>query len=228
MEKLALIYEFNNRSPLFAQVAAVEVEKNHIERALEILENGIKIFPDYPTPYFIQGKALALTGKYEEAKACFEKGADLIECEETLNYYIDEMENIKRKNKFLSDMKKTTPALQAEFPPIIPESKQLAKPEDPDELDMLADSLKTAKIPSLEDSDKSDEFGLPGKENEETHEIKFQNKPIASDTLAGIYFAQGNFKQAIVIYELLLAGKPEKKEYYQNKIQEIQQIIDKK
>jgi len=59
MEKLALIYEFNNRSPLFAQVAAVEVEKNHIERALEILENGIKIFPDYPTPYFIQGKALA-------------------------------------------------------------------------------------------------------------------------------------------------------------------------
>jgi len=65
--KVSLIYEFDKTSPLFIRKAEVEIENNHIERAIEILNAGLKLYPDYIAAHLLLGKAWALTGHFDAA-----------------------------------------------------------------------------------------------------------------------------------------------------------------
>jgi len=53
-------------------------------------------------------------------------------------------------------------------------------------------------------------------------------KPIVTETLAEIYASQGNFKEALNIYTKLKELKPEYKEKFENRIQEINTAIENK
>ena len=46
-QKVSLIYEYNNKSPLFARVAVNEIEKNNIDEAIRILTDGLNNHPDF-------------------------------------------------------------------------------------------------------------------------------------------------------------------------------------
>ena len=68
------IYELNNKSPLFARIASDEIEKFNYDNAITILQDGIELFENYPTPYFLLGKVLLKIGNVEESGECFKKG----------------------------------------------------------------------------------------------------------------------------------------------------------
>ena len=215
-DKIALIYEFDRSSPLFARVAAAEIEKNNIQLSVEILEDGIKKFPDYPTAYFIYARALALAGRIAEAKNQVKNGCEIIESDETLEFYFNEIEDIKKTVTDFSESRR-----KAFFPEGVLEGIS-SKPDlkttrhdsesGENELAALADKLKKAKMPALS----RETVEEPG-----SVDFGFNEQVIVSETLAGIYYAQGSLLEAKSIYEKLIHTQPEKADFFNRKIEDI-------
>ena len=192
------IYKLNGKSPLFTRVASDAIKEGDFDKALSILEHGIEVIEEYPTPFFLMGDLLIKLGRIEEAEEAFQKGSLLLNNNsDTLNYYLnlipDSIED--RKNN------------------IEPEPKQTGD----ENLGELADKLKTAKIDiSHQDDSTLNDF------NESTSKEEFKPlKGLVSETLASIYQNQSNYKEAKAIYETLIDIQPERAEYFQNKLSEI-------
>ncbi|NOX18827.1 MAG: tetratricopeptide repeat protein [Chlorobi bacterium] len=228
--KFALIYEFNNDSPLFARVAADLIKENEFEKAIEILEKGLSLYPAYPTPYFIYAKALAYVGNSEKAKEMIQIGSDFIQSEKTKEFYLNEINEISSSHFNGSNR---VAFLEPEaIENIELGDEDVPEPEKPkefeDRLEEVAGQLENAKIamgdePQADiDMDSIDD--LP---EEEANDFDIAGEEFISETLAGIYFAQKNYKAAQNIFVKLIALEPEKEEYYQSKIQEIDDILNR-
>lgn len=262
MDKFALIYEFDKSSPLFAYIAQKELESNNYEKAREVIEEGLQIYPDYSVALIVYAKILAATGNLENAKTNLLKACDIIDSEETYKYYLAEIEKMFANYKVEPEISRTT---------FVPEELNFAIDENPklDEspvLDDLAEieaiikgqlfddelfkenSIETIQIPNEDDLDKLAEelsnahMPPPQKaESEELPEIEdvfevveepiVEEKPaereIVSETLAGIYFAQGNYKEALSLYTKLVDYNPAKADFFKKRIRQINEILDK-
>ncbi len=232
-EKLSLIYEYNNNSPLFIRAAEFQLEKNDPEKAIQIITEGIKRFPGYSTAYLALGKVLLLLGNYDEAEKAFIKGSNLINDNQTLEYYLNELEKQRaiegyfaksRQTSFLSDelndilANKKNIAVKHDF---IPEQKTTVpnKESFDDKLDDLAKEISAAKI------NVQTEQGIETETKDEP-ETRYKEPEIVSETIAKIYLSQGKFKEAIETYQKLIIRYPQKKNEFENTIREIKEQIN--
>jgi len=219
--KFALIYEFNNSSPLFARVASDLIDNNKLDKAIDILESGIKLYPNYATAYFIYAKALALTGNLENAKQMVEAGNDILDDDETLKYYLNYISEISEKTKDFVDSKRVS------FFDDSAENKTEKSSENfEDNLSELAEKLEGAKI-ELPPEDNVEPHEEKTKQNEETEkseefDISSLGDGLVSQTLADIFLAQGNLKAAKAIFEKLLETEPENEAILRAKIKNIE------
>jgi tetratricopeptide (TPR) repeat protein len=182
------INDLNSKSPLFARIAFDMINNGEIENAISILEKGIELFENYPTPYFILGKAFLKTGREADAADLFQKGNSLL--------------NDSSNHKFYSNL--------------ISRNKEVENKSD--ELEELEVVLKKAKIEVNLDED-IQTFEL----NETIENDDFKPpKGLVSETLASIYFDQSNYKEAKAIYETLIEIQPERADYFQSKILQIE------
>lgn len=229
-EKLALIYEYNRKSPLFVRAAGLEIEKSNFHKAVGILQDGLAEYPNYSTAYILLGKAKMMLGNYEEAEEAFKKGSGLIHSKETLYYYVSELEKRRRKSSNLESRRVSFLDEDAENPlegrteksntpkSNTPQEDAVNPPTIEERLDDLAKEISSAKI------------SLNVNPEETVPEAKKQNpepteSAIASETLAKIYLSQGKFTEALAIYKILIRKSPEKKDAYQAKIEEIEQQL---
>ncbi len=250
--KYALIYEFNNESPLFARVAGRYIEEKDYEQAIRILEKGLSEYPEYPTAYYIYSVALAHLGEKSRAYEMAKKAADLHGTTESMKYYtgmiediagavtgMDSPENVAEEveqdssvstidekvedNKIIDNAEQEV-TIDEEID-LIPETeikeetKQEVDDDTDDELKLLADKLKNAVMPSLNDTDNI------SVEKPLDNDTQFSGKSLVSETLAKIHLNQGNYSQALSIYETLIDIQPEKKEYYQGMIDQIKEKL---
>jgi len=190
------IYELNNKSPLFVRIASDEMENDHFEDAISILQNGIELYENYPTPYFLLGKIFLINGDIVEAEECFQKGNSLLNCSKTLNFYKNVNSELIENSVYQS----------------VNESKI-----DSDELEELANVLKTAKIKVNLDED----FSFVESSSPKEPDNFLPPRGLASETLASIYFDQSNYREAKAIYETLIDIQPQRAEHFQKKIAEI-------
>jgi len=206
IDKFKLIYEFNNSSPLFTRIANSLIKQGNYTEAFKILNNGLEKNPNYPTAHFILAIALAYSGKENEAIEEVRKGSELIRSDSTLDIYLNRVKEIINERNLLKESRR--PSL-------------LEKPEKPkdnfeDGLENLALKLTNAKI-IYNPEDKE----LSGIEISE-----FQGSKIASETLAKIYIAQGDYKEAITVYHELAKKNPDRADEFAQKISELQKISD--
>jgi tetratricopeptide (TPR) repeat protein len=200
-ERIKLIYEFNKNSPLFTRVAAAELQKGNYQEANKILEEGINIHSFYPTAFLLLSLCKAYEGKETEAKIVAKVGSDLINSKETYDYYCKKIEEIIEERKSISETSR---------PNFLEENNSSNEETIESKLDILAEQLSKAKIiPKVID------------DNIEPEIPEFKGKKIVSETLAEIYFSQKNYEDALSAYEELINQKPEKAEYYLNRIDEI-------
>jgi predicted Zn-dependent protease len=210
-EKIKLIFEFNDSSPLFARVAASEIELGNVNDAVKILENGITNHPSYPTAYFVLALANAYSGQEEEARSSAAIGGELLGSSETLKYYQNKITEIIAERNSLKDTLR---------PAFIPDDKEetpgtMVHEKIEDKLDLLAEQLSKAKI-------------IPNNSDDFQPEIKppaIPLKKIFSDTMAEIYISQKNYSEALSIYDELLKQKPEKAGIYLQKISDINSLM---
>ncbi len=223
--KFALIYEFNKSSPLFARVAHDLIENNKIDSALDILEKGIKIFPSYPTAYFVYAKALAMSGNLESANNMVAAGSEILGNESTKEFYSNLISELAGKSHELTESKRVnffndeTEEMNASNSDVFEEN-----------LSELADKLDGAKIelPPEEDLPPETE-NSPDDENtndRKEFDISTLNKDLISPTLAEIFVAQGNLSAAKAIYIKLIELEPEKAEVFNDKISKIDSKIN--
>lgn len=211
-EKIKLIFEFNDNSPLFARVAASEIELGNVNDAVKILENGITIYPSYPTAYFILAIANAYAGLEDEAKSCAAIGSELLGSPETLKYYE------KKISEIISERNSLSEAMRPDF---ISNDKEEAFVENvheniEDKLDLLAEQLSKAKIIPKDIDDSAGEIAAP----------EVPAKKIVSDTMAEIFLSQKNYTEALSIYAELLRQKPEKAGIYLQKISDLNRLME--
>jgi len=195
------IFELNSKSPLFARVALDEIRKFNYDSALTILQNGIELFENYPTPYFLLGKLYLEIGDKIEAEECFQKGNLLLGSSKTLEFYKGQSFDNNSENENFENT----------------ESSKIEELNLSDELENLANVLKTAKINVNIDEDFS--FVEPNAKNEPDNFLP--PKGLVSETLASIYYDQSNYREAKAIYETLIEIQPHRIEYFRSKIADI-------
>ena len=204
--KIKLVFEYNRKSPLFVRIAAWELENSNYDLAIEILEEGLRESPDFPTPYFILGKIYSLKEEYGKALKCFKKGSELIGSNKTHEFYLRELENLRRLKMPVESRGFDTPQTENK----ISDSKK--KSDFEDNLDELAEKISHSKMPAITDDDKQPDF--------EAKDFS-DSSLIVSETLAKIYIAQGELQEAISVYEKLSHKIPGKEEYFSERIAEL-------
>lgn len=206
-EKVSLIYEYNKQTPLFVRVANIQLEKNNPQEALIILNAGLIHYPDHPVANFLIAKAHSALGNYSQAIKFLKKGSEIIHSPKTYDFYLKEIEAIKKQNVFYDISGKTEISTE-----IKKEEKDLTSIFLTDTVKKIAEELKEAEDVLIH-SDKS------GFENSSLTMI--DDIMIVSETLAKIYVNQREYEEAIKIYEKLKKKLPEKSHYFDSKIGEL-------
>jgi tetratricopeptide (TPR) repeat protein len=209
------LYEQNKSSPLFLRVADSYLSSEEIPKAISILENGLKYYPDHPLALILMGKALHIIGKDEEADKIIKQSGELLNSEQTYDYYMKSL-NLPDKRFSLFDLSRGSFFVKS----IDEENASESLPEESknnpvsvdDKLGELAEEIMTAKIKRNND--------ITDTETKENNFTADKSK-LASETLANIYLSQSQKSEAIKVYETLIERNPEKKEYYLVKISAI-------
>jgi tetratricopeptide (TPR) repeat protein len=210
-DKVDLIYSVNTITPLFVRKAFFELEKKNTDGAISILTKGLKHYPNFAAAYLSLGKAFALRGDYIEAIDNIKKGSDLIPSKKTYDFYLNEIENIKDRI-FLSHPDKIV-VKKAEAEITETEKKDELEPKPlpkDDKLEELVKEVAPETKPSPVVSDQK-----PSGKN-----------IIVSETLAKIYASQGEYKEAIDIYNLLKEKHPDKVDFYSSRIKELEEKLN--
>lgn len=215
-QKVSLIYEYNNKSPLFARVAENEIEKNNIDEAIKILNDGLANYPDFSVAYFLLSKAHTLKGNYGQALKFVKKGSELIHSPKTFDYYLREIDAIKKQRQ-LFNVSRWADSANESFSNLA--STKLNNTHNSKPAESIEDTLNklTAEIEGASLTIKEAKKKI---EDTRTKE-KPGNDFIVSETLAKIYITQGEFKEAIAVYNKLKLKNPEKETYFNSKIDEL-------
>ena len=209
IKTLLLLYEFNKSSSLFARIADKYLSSGNYDLAIDLLSKGLEDHPNYFTARIVYAKALSYTGKIDLAKKEIDKAYLLYDSIENRETYYQLLE------KLASDTIKVSDSRRVSFFEGNIESEDLndeiAFEDNLEELAKKLDSATIAKPEDIEDENEMDEN--PG--------IVFTKKPVASETLAGIYLAQGNLEEAKNVYLELMKKNPDKADHYGDRIEEI-------
>lgn len=202
MDKFALVYEFNRDSPLITYKATKEMEAQNYSKALELLPTAIEKYPNHATAYFMYALALAHNKQIEIAKEYLLKGDRILKDEKTKEHYLKLIEKIERESAGIS----------INFDDTVSEilDESFLEPEEFDplkDLELLDDAL-------IDDGP--------------IVEQHFEQNSIVTETLAEIYASQGNYEEALEIYEKLKEVKPELTDKFENRITELNKVIENK
>jgi tetratricopeptide (TPR) repeat protein len=229
--KVSLIYEFNKKSPLFIRKADEEIKNNQIERAVEILLAGLKVYPDYAAAHFILGRAYSLLGQFNFALKSIKTGSVLINSAQTYDYYLKEIDSARKQRSLFDSTSRISffsSDIESVQPIIIPEvtkEKEIKLPEVienqiediDDRLEEIARNISHSK---LSESPSSLSYDMSNIDNFIAQDM------FVSETLAKIYITQGEFKEAIEVYQKLINKTPSKQEYYLQRISELQSQLE--
>ncbi len=215
-QKVSLIYEYNNKTPLFARVAENEIEKNNIDEAIKILNDGLQNYPDFSVAYFLLSKAHTIKGNYGQALKFVKKGSELIHSPKTFDYYLREIDAVKKQRQLFNVSRWADSANESfsNFAPARVNNIEKNKPVESIEetLNKLTAEIEGTSLTIKEAKKKIEDTRTKANPN---------NDFIVSETLAKIYITQGEFKEAISVYKKLKLKDPEKENYFNSKIEEL-------
>jgi tetratricopeptide (TPR) repeat protein len=202
------IYADDKRTALFLSKADFELRKEEYDKAVDILNDGISNYPNFAPAYLLLGKALAFIGSYDLAIENIKRGSSLINSKRTYEYYLQEVEKIKEeKQKTASEEVKIHAGAASSKDEQENEPKPAPRPLPVD------GNIVNLVHEIAEEENKYSEESI-------SRTISRENE-IISETLAKIYVTQGELKEAIKVYRKLKNKHPEKVDYFNKRINEL-------
>ena len=172
--------------------------------------------PDFSVAYFLLGKAHTIQGNYGQALKSIKKGSELIHSPKTFDYYLREIDAIKKQRQ-LFNVSRWANSANENLNTL--NSAVTNKSENSNSKESIEETLNklTAEIEGTSKVIKE------AKKKIEDNRIKeySNNDFIVSETLAKIYITQGEVKEAISVYKKLKVKNPEKEIYFDSKIAEL-------
>ncbi|MDT3695952.1 MAG: hypothetical protein ROY99_06125 [Ignavibacterium sp.] len=215
-QKVSLIYEYDNKSPLFARVADIELEKNNIDEAIQILTEGLTHHPGFSVAYFLLGKAHTLKGNYGQALKYVKKGSELIHSSKSFDYYLREIDAIKKQRQLFNVSRWADTANENFYNQPSTVSNHTEEKKSSESIEETLNKL-TAEIDGASAQIKEAKKQISATRSKDYS----KNDLIISETLAKIYVTQGEFKEAITVYKKLKVKSPDKEAYFDSKISEL-------
>ena len=216
---LELHLDAHRASPVFARLAERLLRNGEITRAISLCERGLIHFPDYSTAHLIQARCLAALNDHQAAL----RSLDRVIRAYPGNVILREME---ADWKGPAGTGPVSPSTTGEaIAPIVEES---GPPDDtPAPPVPGAPGITPSVIPAGIVGQMPAETGRtpfsPGNDKSLTGFI-VENK-IVSRTLAEIYASQGAIGEAVATYRLLVAGVPDKREMYEERLKELEERL---
>ncbi|MFI5211931.1 MAG: tetratricopeptide repeat protein [Ignavibacteria bacterium] len=226
----------NPLTPEFVKLANYYLINGNITEAIELLQSGLKFYPDYVTAQLLMGKAYLSNRYFMDAKRIFEKIlADHPEMA-IAKKYLDIASDLTKTEVSRKHEEDVVPKLDFKAPVyndydynynLFPsyEIEELTQDrldlEAIEESNDYADFRKVFESPHFFRKDAS-----KPKYEKKRLKNKFEVK-IITETLADIFAKQGNYFDAMEAYTYLLKIKPERKEALESKISEVEIQINK-
>jgi tetratricopeptide (TPR) repeat protein len=177
-------YKRGNDSRVFAPLADAYRKSGEVDRAIEILENGLERFPQYASAHVILGKCFYDKGASERAKAEFARVLEL------------DPENMVAL-KFTGDI-------------LLAEDRRAEAAECYRKI-LAIDPTNEAVARALKDMEAS--FVVKEIDLADGRGVRDERpRELATITLAGIYAAQGYYNKALKIYGEILEREPGNRE----------------
>jgi tetratricopeptide (TPR) repeat protein len=226
----------NPLTPEFVKLANYYLINGNVTESIELLQAGLKFYPNYVTAQLILGKAYLSNRYFMDAKIIFEKilagnpemaiaqkyleiASDLTKSEVSRRHEEDIIPKLDFKAPVFNDYDFNYNL----FPSY--EIEELSR--DKIDLTEIGESNEYAEFSRVFESPhffKKDE-AKPSYEKKRLKN-KFEVK-IITETLADIFARQGNYFDAIEAYTYLLKIKPERKGALEGKISEVEVQINK-
>lgn len=236
IQKLEEKVRANPLTPEFVKLANYYLVNNNTNEAIELLQAGMKFYPEYVTAKMLLGKAFLSSRYLVDAKKIFEQviaeNPDLTIAQKYLDISNDMVKNeVSRRHE-----EDVVPKLEFKAPVfndydfnynLFPsyEIDELIKDKlntpEVDESNEYADFTKIFETPHFFKKDKA-----KPKYEKKRLKNKFEVK-IITETLADIFAKQGNYFDAMEAYTYLLKIKPERTEALESKISEVEVQINK-
>lgn len=192
---------------LFAIDANKYLSEGDFKSAIQVCNAGLKLYPNYPTALSILIKAYYLNNEYNIAKsildAALERYPKNLVIKNTLCWFNEKMKT--------ADLK--TANLNVNPDSVLDDLRKTTTIDPNDELFLLSKNLESAKISPVE-------------EDEDSFEEAGDEIVLANETMAKILVKQKAYKKAIDVYNILIQKNPEKKDDFQEKIDELNSLIN--
>lgn len=98
-KKFSEIYEKDEKSPVFLRIAESKINEKNYDVAIGVLNRSLSENSSNAVGFFLLGKAYMGIGNFKEALLNFKKGSRLINSDKTYNFYLKEIELLKRKTE---------------------------------------------------------------------------------------------------------------------------------
>lgn len=236
IQKLEDKIRSNPLTPEFVKLANYYLINGNSSEAIDLLQAGLKFYPNYTTAHLLLGKAYLSNRYFMDAKKIFEKllaespemaiaqkyleiAADLTRTEVSRRYEDDLIPKLEFKAPVYNDYDYNYNLFPSyEIEELTSEKIDLHEIEESNEYSEFGKIFETPHFFKKEGSKPTYE--------KKRLKNKFEVK-IITETLADIFAKQGNYFDAMEAYTYLLKIKPERSEILERKIGEVEVQINK-
>jgi len=198
--------------PSFAREAAEYARDGDIERAAELCARGTAAFPRYATGYFILGKCYETLGRTAESLVEYKRALNILPDNLEIQQLVRQAE--EREQKQIKRLAKEQEKKLEENRTTLINDVPAQNPGDQTEIEDLTKRLQN--VTRLRPN--------PAPNSNMNSELTEKHQGFVTETMAEIYASQGTYAESIRAYLEILKRHPEKKERFEKRILELEQL----
>lgn len=187
-------YSFRPDSLVFGRLADLHRKAGNPERALEILEEGLRRHPRYLSAHIVRARCLHALDRVDEAREAFE---DVLRIDGQNLVALRSLAEIARERGEAEEARRRLEAMLQ------------VDPRNEEARDALQELEETVAAASGAGPEEPADLRAQVAELELDEPTEGEEGDLATRTLAGLYETQGFYREAVEMYERLLEERPE-------------------
>ncbi len=207
----------NGGSPSFARLAFYHLKEGHHQKAIDVCTNGLRHFPNYATAHLVLGQCYETMGRSIEAMLEFRRALKCLPDNRALQAMVERCEHREQEAFRAFSVERSRKLKEGKETVTFEKYTEEGIDQKESTAEFLLKRLQNVKrgVPLTT---------APGGTPEETPPQGPAPNKIVTATLAEIYAAQGEYKEAIGAYQKLAIQRPIEAERYAKRIAQLEEL----